>query len=1147
MIAGRMRLIGLASFLLNGAFLAAQTVVECPSFSLGFSDDGRPNSILRTSDSKDLIFRREPSPGFQATYSDAEGKDTTVNLSKVSLEKNILTAEQDGIRVDFEIVPKERYIVFRIRGVQEPAEKKLLRLSFNIWSDIPGSLIPLDWMTTGLAHNINLKAEWPSIWGRNANEPAGSFALYYPEDEADEDETLLHLWANEGLPHPMVDGAWTVERARKWLADWQNQFVDQSTMIVQAETSQDLYKLADYAAALGMKKIYMHTDTWCGEYWAVENSFIHVNRDNFPKGEEDLKRFTDYCKSKGLGVAIHTVSCDIGRFDSDYTKPAPDPRLASWARGTLAEPIDDKATVIRFQPNPGVVFPTRADREFRGPNTYPGFMNITLVQIGNEFVEVGAFEDTDTPVWSLKKCQRGFYKTQAIAHAAGQPIKGMFRPYQQAFVADSNSDLLDEVVRRYAEFCNRNGITHMECDGLEIHQDVPWGSRKFAWKVYGQIDHMSTSNTSTGGPLPYHVEYWFNSSAQVKNNHATGGVAGGDGVPLYLHHDERPATGPYEILLKPTQRLGMGGRTFNLISPRAMFGVSLELLEAHGLTAYIENLFKKWQSVAPLVSAEQTKTIQSWFKKYPSPLGEASNQAATDILLRPVALDGKPALVPIRMLGRTGGELNWGWGQEFGPLVPRYYLKPGEKLAVTNPYHSQEPEFLIRVLATLNNESAEAAGSSAGGSKSEEGSVMDSYQRGAGQDKSVHPLADAKHLWCDGLIENGIAKLGKCAFRKEFLVEDPAKLSLAALVLHVDDSAEVTLNGAKIFTGGKLNASMMLDIRDRLEQGKNVLAIMADNYGSEGCLTATVLLEEGGKQNLICSDKTWRSVAKPEKGWMKAGFDESTWKESVELGAFGTGCWGRPPLTPVIVKFDLTPEMMDVKDLGCYQLSVEGKVISLQAANEAKKPMVTGPEKFPHWSMPTSMDCARGIGMTVTGDGSNAILVVNMEGSGSRDYVVKLDFQGPREIEIPTGEVAWANPGWGWRGDSSNIRYGNIFQVRVGLGIIPPETTAHVKIENLRILKEVKTELKNPVFRVGLGSLRVNGTIPSDCYLWFTGGDSIGIYDLNWKKVADLPVTKENFVVPEGETEISIESASNQPWLECQFFVQDHPMLLSAP
>ena len=52
-------------------------------------------------------------------------------------------------------------------------------------------------------------------------EEATLFDEEEPEEESDEaaeDDTLLRIWVDENLPHPKVDGPWTLDRARAWIA-----------------------------------------------------------------------------------------------------------------------------------------------------------------------------------------------------------------------------------------------------------------------------------------------------------------------------------------------------------------------------------------------------------------------------------------------------------------------------------------------------------------------------------------------------------------------------------------------------------------------------------------------------------------------------------------------------------------------------------------------------------------------------------------------------------------------------------------------------------------------------------------------------------------------------------------------------------------
>ena len=185
--------------------------------------------------------------------------------------------------------------------------------------------------------------------------------------------------------------------------------------------------------------------------------------------------------------------------------------------------------------------------------------------------------------------------------------------------------------------------------------------------------------------------------------------------------------------------------------------------------------------------------------------------------------------------------------------------------------------------------------------------------------------------------------------------------------------------------------------------------------------------------------------------------------------------------------------------------------------------------------------------MTVTGDGTGAVLALIVEGRGRRDYVVPVDFTGRREIVIPCGEVAWSEPGWAWRGQASHMRYGHIHRVCLGFGRIPPKTRVDVKVERLRILPEREGALVDPVVETNGGTVRIEGTVRSDHYLWYRGGTTIGVYDLKWNETARLPVRAEGFVAAVGSNRVMVRSSAPgpEPWLEVQFVVSGPPMVLS--
>jgi hypothetical protein len=124
--------------------------------------------------------------------------------------------------------------------------------------------------------------------------------------------------------------------------------------------------------------------------------------------------------------------------------------------------------------------------------------------------------------------------------------------------------------------------------------------------------------------------------------------------------------------------------------------------------------------------------------------------------------------------------------------------------------------------------------------------------------------------------------------------------------------------------------------------------------------------------------------------------------------------------------------------------------------------------------------------------------------------------RGPREIVIPCGEVSCSDARWGWRFETKGSKYGRLHRLSIGLGKVPPKTTVDIAVANIRVLPEVPAALVNPVITLGAGSLQIAGTVSSESYVWYKGGDTIGVYDLNWNKIADLPVRKTGLYGAQG-------------------------------
>jgi len=196
-------------------------------------------------------------------------------------------------------------------------------------------------------------------------------------------------------------------------------------------------------------------------------------------------------------------------------------------------------------------------------------------------------------------------------------------------------------------------------------------------------------------------------------------------------------------------------------------------------------------------------------------------------------------------------------------------------------------------------------------------------------------------------------------------------------------------------------------------------------------------------------------------------------------------------------------------------------------------------EHFPSFALNGNSQNARGLALTVTGDGSGAFLIVQV-GSGGKDYVVPIDFTGRKDIFIPLGEVARTTGRWGIRYHARSAGYGKFGAVSIGFARIPVNTQAKVLVENLRLVGNTPSSIKNPVIHAGAGTLSIKGEVKTDQYLWYQGGDTVGVYDLDWHLVQNLPVERKDYEIGHGFNEFWIEgeAANPAPWFDVQFIAK---------
>jgi hypothetical protein len=658
--------------------------------SLKFHPDGRPCTLVLGG--KDYLDKEKPGDGFVLRYFDGiRIIEETLPVVRHENDKLIVTKDDDIPRFTFRIVNGSRYLALHLIRIEGVPLDHSISLGFNANLTTPVEVVDLDRKVVVTGKDENLTVIWPYFWHRLPDEALGAFALYAVENDTDGDFALAEIWANEPLPRPAGQAQWTVENVMEWVDAYHAKFAGMSEITLSAATPEELYYLTGEAHKAGIRRIYLHTDTWRGEYWPRKRSHVDVNPAVFPGGRPDLIKYSGYLHDHGMLLRLHNVSGGIGWHDPKRIVGHVERDLASWGGGALVTAIGEAQTELLFRPDPATMVPYRS-------NDYGGswrgrYMAVNYLRIENEIIQIGAFADLDNPVWRLLDCQRAQGGTQAAAHDAGSGGAGLYVPYRQNLIPDLDSPFLAEIADEYAALVNEASLDHIHFDGREIHDQYPWGWKTFTDLVFSKVEHAVTSSTSGAGPIPANFEMRFSAIRKMHELDYHGVL-----MPIGLS-GHREATSMLDTHFCIQAMLRLGTRRVVLQKPEPMFGVTREMLETHGLASETFELAMQWMDLLPHFNQQNADILAQWTEPNSSSLRQgARHYQSRDVLV--LEADGNCCRwVPNRVMARKEGDVPWRFGQEHGAIGPRQFIKPGDILDLTNPYVEQEPRFILHIMS----------------------------------------------------------------------------------------------------------------------------------------------------------------------------------------------------------------------------------------------------------------------------------------------------------------------------------------------------------------------------------------------------------------------------------------------------------------
>lgn len=574
-------------------------------------------------------------------------------------------------------------ILKRAEGI--PADGKTsLRLLCQLNTAV--EVVKLDYMVDNRSAKNELAVYWPYLWHRSETDPLGGIAFYLDSNDTANDESLADIWANEHLPHPDTGKPWTREAVLTWIESYHRKFAGLRETTLSASSNEELYYLTERMKAAGVNRIYLHTDTWRGEYWPRQHSFTNVNTEVFPAGLSDLKAYGQYLKENGMMLRLHNVSGGIGRRDPEHVlgdKISED--LSVWVEGKLVASVSATDTLIRFEPLPGSSIPNS--------NLKRSWWDLSHFRVGNEIIHARAISGTDKTIWTLHNSSRGFDGSHAAAHGKGTRVGGLLSAYGQNYIPKPNSLLFEEMAYRYADFLNEVKADHQHYDGYEIHSIPPWGSEKFSYLVAGRLKKPTTTSTSGGRGTVWQLERRFSA---IKNLNEIHGYWAAN-IPVLLDGNRR-ASSLLDAHFEMSAMIMNGARRVGLYKPEPMFGVSGEMLDQHGLSPEFLRLASEWGKLMPHINADDVAYLNGFFQGINRELRQRGNHyQSRDVPVLDIRADGY-YWVPTRVLVDEENDDYWVFGQEFGATGPRQFISSGGSLTLHNPYGAQPPRVVLRVL-----------------------------------------------------------------------------------------------------------------------------------------------------------------------------------------------------------------------------------------------------------------------------------------------------------------------------------------------------------------------------------------------------------------------------------------------------------------
>ena len=387
----------------------------------------------------------------------------------------------------------------------------------------------------GTGVNLTHEAPWvaPSTVHSAWNPPA-RFGVHEIGDPATEDETLIDLWVDEGLPHRRVSGPWDRPTARAWLATWINATSDVSNFAMVPKNLSEWRKFILLAEKADAKVLWFSVG-------------LRLDRQRQPWRRSRTASPTSSASARTL----RRKGCG-----SPSTAGPARPRLLRQAlagaagvgqRGALGAGSRGRQRQRRGHPRPRHHPPRHACWKGRvRPAASAGSSTSSSAASHRCPAATG-------PCISPVAPRKGSRRVRWCDATSGATRTSSLMPMP---------DLCEEVAVRCANFSNLVGFQDGSFDGAAWFSWCGrWAFYKFATLVHQNLDHPTAVHTSGIIVAPGWPECRFNAVRAAFGGPFTTQPAG---VPLQLTAAGHPQPGPEEVANQLLKGLAANSRQFSI-------------------------------------------------------------------------------------------------------------------------------------------------------------------------------------------------------------------------------------------------------------------------------------------------------------------------------------------------------------------------------------------------------------------------------------------------------------------------------------------------------------------------------------------------------------------------------------------------------